>query len=178
MRRPDPRVLLLLPALLALGCTVLSVRSDGAPARGARWLLLPVANQGEAAQAGERVEELLVTLLQTDKGVEVSHYGPSLPPRGGDPGGEPDDRARYERALAWGREQGFRYGIGGSVQEWRYRAASEGEAAVGLTLRVIDLQSARTVYTASGARAGWGRDTLTGTAQSLLRAMLGRLAVR
>lgn len=177
MRTPSLSLLLLAALLCASGCTVLSVKADGVAARGARWLLLPVMNQGEPGPAGERVEELLRTVLQADKGIEVSHYGPSLPPRG-EVAVEGDERARYERALAWGRDQGFRYGIGGSVQEWRYRTASDGEAAVGLSLRVVDLQSARTIFSASGARSGWGRDTLAGTAQALLRTMLESLKTR
>jgi hypothetical protein len=64
------------------------------------------------------------------------------------------------------------------VQEWRYRAEPDGEPAVGLTLSVIEVRSGRTVWSATGARAGLSRDTLSGTAQTLLRQLLARLELR
>lgn len=187
---------LALGLLLGQGCAVLQVHQEPTelPARDGRWLLLPLINQGEAPRAAERVEDLLLTLMRSDKGVALAHYRPALPTteprRDADgearatedaPFGEllgPDDQAREERVLAWARAQRFRYALGGSVHEWRYRSAQEGEAAVGVTLRVIDLTSSKVLFSASGSRAGWGRDTLTGTAQVLLRSMLARLGLR
>ena len=87
-----------------------------------------------------------------------------------------DERQRYQRALSWAKKEGFTYGIGGSVNEWRYRSGADGEAAVGFTLHVVDLESGKTVWTATGARSGWGRETASGTAQRLLRDMITQLA--
>lgn len=77
--------------------------------------------------------------------------------------------------LAWARERKFAYGIGGSVQDWRYRAGTEGEPAVGLILRLVDLASGRIFFTAAGASPTPGRGSLSGATQDPLRAMLTKL---
>jgi len=81
-----------------------------------------------------------------------------------------------ERALAWARAAGVRYALTGSVTEWRYRVGVDGEPAVGLSLRVIDLADGRTVWSATGARSGWSREALSAVAQKLARDLVAPLA--
>jgi hypothetical protein len=166
--------------LAASGCATLDIHAEGPLAPRSGWVLLPVQNLGEAPLAGERVEELLTTLLRTQKGIELARAPASaaLPAAGSEAAVvEPDERERYERSLAWARGQKLSYGVGGSVEEWRYRSASDGEPAVAVTVRVVDLKQGKVVYSASGSAAGWGRATLSGTAQRLLRTLVGRIPV-
>lgn len=184
-------------ALTAAGCAVIDVKAEGRITTRKGWVLLPVQNLGETHMAGERVEELLTALLRIQKNVELAPYTPAAKDKdkeaaaggaaalaaakGGkqewaaDSELELDERSHYERVVAWAREHRFAYGIGGSVQEWRYRAGTEGEPAVGLTLRVVDLGTGRVVFTAAGASPTPGRGSLSSATQSLLRAMLTRL---
>lgn len=167
-----PPALLFLLFLLLLGaCTVIDVQRGARLDLRARWALLPVRDHGDGQQAGERVEELLATLLRTRLNVDPARCPAQ---KAQDP--EPDEQQRYEQALAWARKGGFAYGLTGSVQEWHYRSGADGEAAVGLSLSVIDLTSGGTLWTASGSRSGWGRQTVSGVAQTLLRDLLARLA--
>jgi hypothetical protein len=195
-RRPlgSPGAGLPLLLLVAGGCTTLDVKAT-APLHGRTgWVLLPVQNQGDTAMAGERVEELLLTLLRSQKDIELTPYPLALPatapaePKDAkglaassakepDPELSFDDRQRYERAIAWARDKKYAYGIGGSVQELRYRSGSDGEAAVGLTVRVVDLSSGRVVFSASGSNPTLGQGSLSATTQKLLRAMLAKLPV-
>lgn len=179
------------------GCAMLDVKTEGRIKSRKGWVLLPVQNLGETHMAGERVEELLTTLLRIQNNVELAPYAAaplnmSGGPSGGLKGGpalakdgkdakdadsdlDLDERQHYERVLAWARDRKFSYGIGGSVQEWRYRAGTEGEPAVGLTLRVIELGTGRTVFTAAGASPTPGRGSLSSATQALLRSMLTKL---
>ncbi len=159
--------------LSSSGCSVVDVqRERGAVNLRAKWALLPVVDYSDSTQAGGRLEETLSSLLRTRLQVEVTKYPVVSEPENSV---DLDERQRYQRALGWAKKEGFTYGIGGSVNEWRYRSGADGEAAVGFTLHVVDLDSGKTVWTATGARSGWGRETASGTAQRLLRDMLAKL---
>jgi hypothetical protein len=174
MRTPLLLLGLLLTAAPLGACSVITVQRGAPLSPARRWVLLPISNQGEAPRAGERVEALLATLLRT-RGEPAFDVYPALE----DPGPlELDDRRRYERLLGWARQTGFDYALTGSVQEWRYRSSPEGEPAVGVTLGIVEVQSGRTLWSVSGARSGIGRSTLAGTAQQLLREMLGKMELK
>jgi hypothetical protein len=42
----------------------------------------------------------------------------------------------------------------------------------------VDLKSGKTMWSASGSRSGWGRETASGTAQRLMREMIDKLALK
>jgi len=150
----------------------------------ANWVLLPVINQSQTPQAGERVEAILASLLRSRGINHLTHY-----PR--TPRSQIlqmlDDPGRYNAALKWALKQGFRYGITGTVEEWRYKAGLDGEPAVGITLRVIDLSTAGSdhnntetsqattpvvIWSATGARTGWGREGIAVATHTLLNKLL------
>ncbi len=157
--------------LLTGGCsTQLAERGTTLPAEGG-WALLPMVNQSQSPRAGERVEALVETELRV-RGVMPEHY-PEKATR--DPLALIDDHRRLEEALHWARARNLRYGVTGSVQEWRYKSGLDGEPAVGVSLRVIDLESGRVLWAASGARTGWGYESASGTAARLVRELLENL---
>jgi hypothetical protein len=163
-------------ASLAAGCSVHEVQRGPALDRRSHWVLLPLRNQTETAQAGEKAEAILGTVLRVRGLDSLAPYQPPPEPAGEIP--ELDERRRADRALAWARSQGFTFAVTGSVEEWRYRTGLEGEPAVGLTIEVVDLTRNRVAWSASGARSGWGRDTLAGTAQTLIKSLIAELALR
>lgn len=165
-----------LAALAAVGCMVREVQPSPPLDRSTRWVLLPLRNQTETPQAGERAESILSTLLRARGLTDLADYG--APGDGNGELPELDERKRAARAVAWARSQGFAYAIGGSVEEWRYRNGLDGEPAVGLTLEILELRSGKVVWSASGARSGWGRDTLAGTAQHVLKSLLTELKLK
>ena len=61
------------------------------------------------------------------------------------------------------------------MEEWRYKVGIDGEPAVGVTLKVVDLSSGRTVWSASGAKSGWSRQALSAVAQTVLTQALDEL---
>ncbi|MBO3276565.1 penicillin-binding protein activator LpoB [Pseudomonas schmalbachii] len=151
-------------ALVMAGCSSFTSERGSALPRDAEWGLLPVLNYSQAPQAGERVEQILLSVLAED-GVrpwvypELSQSDPLLL----------DDRVRQNQALDWARQQKLAYVVTGSVEEWQYKNGLDGEPAVGVSLQVLETSSGKLLWSRSGARAGWSRETLAGTAQTVLR---------
>lgn len=161
-------MLALIAGLLLAGCSSVEVERDATLPAGSGWVLLPVVNHSQAPQAGERVEALVETALRV-RGLEPVHY----PPAAGDAGILiPDEERRYSEALAWARREGLRFGVTGTVEEWRYKSGLDGEPAVGISLRVIDIPTGKVLWAASGARSGWGYESASGTAGKLVRQLL------
>lgn len=165
-----------LAALVLSACST-SIKStadhDALDAR-AKWALLPIANNTDTPQAGLSAEAMVEHLLR-HRGISSLLQYPSALSR--DSLFEPTERKVSEEARKWAQEQGARYGVTGNVEEWRYKVGIDGEPAVGVTLKVIDLSSGNVVWTASGAKSGWSREALSGVAQSLLTDLLGTLAL-
>lgn len=167
-------ILFALSALVLAGCAS-STRStvDTDPlARDARWVLLPVVNNTDTPQAGLAAESLLEHHLLARGVPQLLRYPAAL---SRDSLFEPTERKASEEAQKWAREQGARYALTGSVEEWRYKVGLDGEPVVGLTLKVIDLQSGRTVWSASGSQSGWSRQSLAAVAQTVIRDLLASL---
>ncbi len=156
--------------LLFGGCSSFTRETGPAFPRDAQWALLPLVNYSQAPQAGERGEQILLSVL-AEEGLRPRLY-PSV-----ESADLPllDDRQRLTQALDWARQEGLDYVISGSVEEWQYKSGLDGEPAVGISLQVIDPASARVLWSNSGARAGWSRESLAGTAQKVLRELVGEL---
>jgi polysaccharide biosynthesis protein PelC len=168
---------LLFPVFVILAaCSSLTVQQGPALDTAAPWVLLPIANNSDSAQAAEKLEAMLSTLLRTHGISKLSFYSPPAESVATIP--VLDDTVRFERALAWARSRDFKYGITGSIQEWHYKSSVEREPAVGLTLRVLNISTGEVLWSASGARSGWGRDTLSGTALDLAGNMLDTVHFR
>ncbi len=162
----------LLPILLLLtACSSQQVQQGVTLPRDARWALLPLINLSEAPRAGERARRLVEAALRA-RGVE-----PVLAPTPRAPEALPllDDRVRLDKALAWARRERIRYAVTGSVEEWRYKSGLDGEPAVGLSLRIVEIPEGRVVWVGAGARTGWGYANLSGTATRVIDDLLDTL---
>lgn len=169
--------LMLWAALLTVvglsGCTHLE---SGAPVRletSEHWLILPLENLAETPRAGERVESILQSLLQ-NRGVRQVALYPKQ--NSEDLSLLLDDGKRVAAAKDWAKGQNFRYGITGSIQEWRYKTGLDGEPAVGITLNLVDLKhNDHVLWSATAARTGWGSENLTVTTTKVLNAIIGEM---
>jgi len=156
-------------------CTVHQMQHSSPLPGQSRWVMLPVVNLAEAPLAGEKVESLLDNALRL--------HGLKNLRRINIAGNQADDLLlndgrRYELALASARQGGAGFAVTGSVQEWRYKTGLDGEPAVGLTLQVVELPSGRVLWTASGAKTGWGYANVSGTAQQLIAELLEGLTLQ
>jgi hypothetical protein len=164
----------LLAALLAALAGCASVVAPPAPAleRGARWSVLPIRNDTETALAGQRAGAIVDSVLRAHGLAELV-----VPPAPhADALAEDDGAQALEQALAWAREQKVRYAVTGTVTEWRYKVGVDGEPAVGLTLQLLEVESGRVLWSASGGRSGFSRESLAGVAQDLVQKLTAPLS--
>lgn len=157
-------------AALATGCSSFTRESGQTLPRNASWGVAPLINYAQTPQAGERAEQILISIL-AEEGVRPLMY-PQAPRH------DlllQDDRERQIQALDWARQQRLAYVITGSVEEWQYKNGLDGEPAVGVSLQVLEPATGRVVWSSSGARAGWSRESLAGAAQKVLRELVGNL---
>lgn len=165
-------LLAIIAVVVVLGCSPqrMTVQRTALPRPQARWVMLPFSNYSETPQAGERVEAILDTLLRKQGIAQLDRYPPLK---------EDDahliisERQRFEESLVWAQQQHFDYGVSGSVGEWRYKSGVEGDPAVGITIRVIELSTSRVVWSATGTRDDG--DTVSGAALRLLDSMVQNL---
>jgi hypothetical protein len=161
---------LIATALSACAVVDRSNTAESAIDQGASWTVLPITNQTETPQAGQRAAAIAQSLLSSN-GLHITRY----------PGGDDEtlfDAAKPDlnaKALAWAKAQNIRYALTGTVTEWRYKVGIDGEPAVGLTFDVVDVASGKVVRSAVGSRTGWSRDALSGVAQKLEKQLLSTL---
>ncbi len=173
MKQIKNRLLCLL-VLVLVGCStaIQSTAEHEALDAQAKWALLPITNNTDTPQAGLSAEAMVEHLLHRQGITELLHYPAAL---SRDSLFEPTERKVTEEAQKWAREQGVRFAVVGSVEEWRYKVGIDGEPAVGVTLKVLDLSNGRLVWSASGAKSGWSREALSAVAQTLLGNLLASM---
>jgi curli biogenesis system outer membrane secretion channel CsgG len=173
------RVNLLLSAILLMAlsaCTVIDKHGIETFESSKTWVLLPFQNPSGTPRAGDKVEEILATLLRAKgmNNLQVYHYKnekedlwPIL-----------DDQHRQDEALKSAKQSHFYYGITGNIEEWNYKTGVGGEPAVGLNLRIIEIPTGKVIWSATGAKSGWGAETVSGTGQKLLDELLSDLEIK
>ncbi|NWG30617.1 MAG: penicillin-binding protein activator LpoB [Rhodocyclaceae bacterium] len=167
------RIVLILSTLWLAACsTTSSMTGAGTSLAAGRWALLPFVNHTDTPQAGLAAEAVVDHLVRARGQAALERYPVTLSK---DTLFDPAERKVVEEAQAWAKKQGIRYGLGGSVQEWRYKVGIDGEPAVGVTLELVDLDTGAIVWSAAGARSGWSREALSAVAQKLLADLLTTL---
>jgi len=64
------------------------------------------------------------------------------------------------------------YLIMGEVQEWRYKTGIDGEPVVSYSIKVIDIQNAKILFNAVGAKSGWGHKSIGVVAQEIAATLI------
>ncbi|MEZ5739790.1 MAG: penicillin-binding protein activator LpoB [Burkholderiaceae bacterium] len=163
-----------LSALLLAACTTTHVPPGPQGLEtGAQWGLLPIVNYTQTPQAGLRAEAIVESMVRS-RGVDSLRKYPSA--LNTESLFEPAERNAVDKALAWAREERLRYALTGTVDEWRYKVGVDGEPAIGMTLQLIDIESGRVLWSATGSKTGWSREGLSAVAQKLIDQMTSPLA--
>ena len=150
-------------------CSTLDHSAPPTVSSQAQWVVLPFANHTETPMAGNRAESVAEALLHARGVGKVKRYTSTAQQEALFDAG---DTKRQEQALAWAREQGVRYALAGTVDEWRYKVGVDGEPAAGITLQIIDVQSGDILWSGAGGKSGWSREALSAVAQKLIRELL------
>jgi hypothetical protein len=167
-------LLLVLSVFMLSACTSLQSSSSHLLSKKEKWAMLPMINNTDVPQAGLRAEAIVHTLMLNRGLQSLTLYPVEL---NQDTLFEPSERKIVDRTRVWAQSQGIRYAITGSVEEWQYKVGVDGEPAVGLTLKVLDLETNSVVWSAVGAKSGWSRSALSAVAQDLARSLLSSLNV-
>ena len=161
-------------ALLSLlaGCATVVSSASPTLASGDKVAILPILNLTQTPQAGARVESIAESLLLAGGRYSIKRYqGDSDRDALFQPMGE----NTVQQAAAAARSQGMKFGLTGSVQEWRYKVGVDGEPAVGVSLKLINLETGEVVWNAAGNKTGWSRSSVSGVGQDLLNSLLSPL---
>ncbi|HWP18527.1 MAG TPA: penicillin-binding protein activator LpoB [Burkholderiaceae bacterium] len=158
----------------AAGCAVRAVPSAGARVSASETMaVLPLQNATEVAFADRRAHAILLSLLQ-QRGIKALTY----PVKTSDNPLEATQSPGLQESLQWARREGARWAMTGTVTEWRYKSGVDGEPAVGITLSLVDVASGEVVWSATGARTGWGYQALAAVGQSQIEDLLRGLVVQ
>ncbi len=157
-----------------VGCVVIDHSMEPTLEAQASWVVLPILNHTATPQAGRRAEAITQALLHS-AGVENLQRYPAV--------FQDDllllgsDTQLFETALKWAKEKKVRYAMTGTVDEWRYKVGIDGEPAVGVSLRLLDLDTDQVVWSAVGGQSGWSREAVSAVAQKLIKRLLDQVSL-
>ena len=139
------------------------LKSDGL------WAINTLANFSEVPNAGQRVTAILKTHLNSKGFYQLKQYQPkseSITTLISS-----NIEKNKQEALEWARKNRVSYLITGSVEEWRYKYGVDGEPTVGVSLQIVDVETANTLWSASASRTGRSYQNLSGVTSSILKSM-------
>jgi len=136
------------------------------------WALLPIVNLSKTPLAGNRAAALVETHLRARGVKNLEAY---KAPANQSVIALLDEAGQLNSAKQWAKQNGFRYGITGDVQEWSYKNGLDNEPSIGMTLKFVDLHSGEVMWAASATRTGWGYSNLSSTASKTIDELLTRV---
>ena len=163
---------LVLSSALLTACQTITSSNRVIVSSAENWALLPITNLSSTPLAGNRASALVETHLRARGVKNLEIY---KAPANQSVIALLDEAGQLNDAKQWARQNGFRYGITGDVQEWAYKNGLDNEPSIGMTLKFVDLQSEEVLWTASATRTGWGYSNLASTANKTIEELLTRV---
>lgn len=165
--------IILITLATLMGCS--SYHADRTPIEitSNQWAMMPMVNYSQSPMAGEQLEDLLTSLL-FQKGISLAQYpkqksGKNLPTL--------TMTLSTPEQRQWLSKQNADYVLSGSVQEWHYKTGLDGEPAVTITLTLHNKKTQELVWSATGARSGWGRESIGYAAHTVISELLSDLPI-
>ena len=160
-------------ALLLAGCA--TVRYHGATAPGGisvdRLLLPPFVNATDDQHAGRALTEMTGSAL-VEAGVPLFQTEETLIKSAADKAQGAD--GRYAELAA---SIGATHLLLGTVHEYRYKTDLDGDPAVGVTLRLVEVSTGRTVWQGTSGNVGYAFASLTSAAEKSVRHLIRELPI-
>ena len=164
-----------LATTLLTACETMTTSRQVAVSSNENWVILPMENLSRTPLAGSRAQSLVETHLRANGVRNVDQYKPdadvtilSLL----------DEAGQIETAKQWAKDNGYIYGITGTVQEWQYKNGLDNEPSVALTLKFVHLQRDEVMWVASAARTGWGYNNVAGVASKTIAELMDEIAFK
>lgn len=151
------------------GCAVIDHSRGPVLEKHESWVLLPMLNHTSTPQAGRRAEAITEALLYNQGIQNLRRYPSTLQEETFLVG---TDHKLLDKAVQWAKTENVRYGLTGTVDEWRYKVGIDGEPAVGISLKLLDLNTNQVVWSAVGGQSGWSREAVSAVAQKLIKRLL------
>ncbi len=76
-----------------------------------------------------------------------------------------------EQMLNLAAEKGSMYILTGGVSEWRYKTGIDGEPAISLQCKLIDVSTSQVIWSATASSNDWGNASIGTTAQEMILSM-------
>ena len=136
-----------------------------------RILMPPFFNATNDDHAGRALTELTGSAL-VERGVPLYQTEEVLLSAQGDTAPGPD--GRYQELAS---TVGASHLLIGTVHEYRYKTDLDGDPAVGITIRLVDAKTGRTVWQGSSSTIGYAFASVTSASQKAVRRLVRRLPV-
>lgn len=155
--------LLLLAPIFFSGCSQTQIASSAMMPtvdRSQKVALYALENYTDTPRAGMRAANIAEGVLLA-KGYQVNN--------------RMNDATRLmtpQQKISDARRHNSRYLFTGGVSEWRYKTGIDGEPAISLQFKLIDVHSGRVVWSATGSDSSWGNASIGTVSQGLITSML------
>jgi TolB-like protein len=164
--------LLLLAMMVLTGCSVIQSQQGAGIPEDRAFAVLPLENLSQTPRAGDQAASVLAAILRAKGSDNVTLYMPDA--------SSPllyDNSQRHTEARRSARRDGAEYLVSGTVEEWRYKSGLDGEPAVGVTLEIRSAENNRVIWSATSARTGWGRESVSVAAHHVLDELTDAMAL-
>ncbi|SHK16720.1 hypothetical protein [Thermocrinis minervae] len=150
-------VMLLFLVLLTSCATVINREASISLPKDKTYYLLPFVNYTESPKAGMKVQSIVAGVLQS-KGYKVVLVPTEE---------ELTDEKKLEELYT--KTKGKKgIAVLGTVNEWRYKTGIDGEPAVSITLRFVDMETDKPINSMVLSRSGWSYESLGVVTQRIL----------
>ena len=165
---------LVLTSLALSACQTITSSNRVIVSSDEKWAILPISNLSTTPLAGSRASALVETHLRSRGVKNLEAY---KAPADQSVLALLDDAGQLDDAKNWARENGFRYGVTGDVQEWSYKNGLDNEPSVGMSLKFIDLHSGEVMWIANATKTGWGYSNLSRTANKTIDELFSKVCL-
>lgn len=137
--------------------------------------VMPMENHTQTPQAGEKVAAIVSGFLQT-KGIgNVKIYQSNV--ACDKILSCPTTNLSIPAIFNWARKNNIDYVVLGTVNEWSYKVGLDGEPEVNITLKLIGVDSGKTIWSAVGSKTGGSRSGLGNIGHELIDRLLSPIII-
>lgn len=167
------RIALFCLLLITSGCAhvVTTGSSDGDSLVVNRLLLPPFINATDDEHASRALTEMTGSAL-VQAGISLYQTEELVIRTAGDEAQGPD--GRYAEI---GRSVDASHLLIGTVHEYRYKTDLDGDPAVGVTMRIVEASTGRTVWQGTSANVGYAFASVTSAGQKAVNRLVGEMPI-
>lgn len=121
--------------------------------------IVPFENHTQTPDAGKQASKIVEGVARSE-GFKITYAAVKI---------DHNDALTLDKSLL---PAAARYLLVGEVNEWRYKTGIDGEPAVSMMVKIYDLQTDEIIWSAIGAKSGWGFDSVGVIAQKVAEELI------